>query len=155
PEGLQRLGGIRLDRVRDKRLDKDAASNQTTLAEEDQYLRLRILWGSFWLFLGLGTVVSLNRTSMHRFYRERLREAYVEPLPGRGRHLRLSDVDNPSEGAPYLLISGTLNLLGATRSTDRTWPFLFSSHFCGSEVTGYVETRPYLGWWRDDLAEVA
>src|SRR5262249_17034081 len=125
-----------------------------TLAEADQFVRLRVLWATFWVTLMLGTVVSLNWTSMHGFYRDRLREAYIEPQPGRGRDARLSEVDTPAEGAPYLLLSGTLNLLGDYRSTDSRWPFLFSPLFCGSDVTGYVPTDTYLGP-RDRLADVA
>jgi hypothetical protein len=61
--------------------------------------------------------------------------------------------DNLEMGAPYPLLSGTLNLLGERRSEDRCWPFLFSPLFCGSRVTGYADTRAYLGGF-DDLAQV-
>ncbi len=140
PDWLQWLAGVH--------------ARPRSLAEEDQFFRLRILWGSFWLLVVLGTFVSLNWTSMHGFYRDRLRETYVESLPSRGRNIPMSSVDNAKQGAPYLLISGTLNLLGAYRSEDRTWPFLFSRLYCGSFVTGYVPTGSYLREY-DDLAEVA
>jgi hypothetical protein len=135
--------------------------NWNTLAEEDQYLRLRILCGSGWLFVFLGFLVSLNFTSMHGFYRDRLREHYIVPQPGLGQHIQLSQVSAAYRGPePYPLISATLNLLGDFRSPDAAWPFLFSPRFCGSEVTRCLATAEYL--WRiplltsrDDLAEVA
>jgi hypothetical protein len=128
--------------------------NRPTLAEEDQYLRLRVLQGSFLLLVASGLIFSLNWTSLHRFYRERLAKAYIEPVPGWGRSLPLSDLDNSAEGGPYHLVSGTLNLLGYLRSEERHWPFLFSRHYCGSDVTGYVPTAAYLRPMFDDLAQV-
>ena len=136
------------------RWSRSVSVRPSTVAEEDQTIRLTVLSTSFFIFLGLATIVNLNHSSMHGFYRDRLREAYVESLPNRGRYIRLSELDNASEGAPYPLFSGTLHLRGDHLFADNRWLFLFSPRVCGSEVTGYVQTRTYLGH-RDDLAEIA
>jgi hypothetical protein len=126
---------------------------RSSLAEHDQVARLQVLLLAGVAFLVTGTLVNFNRTSLHDFYQERLTEAYVEPDRDRGVRVPLSQLDNVALGAPFHLISATLNLLGYRRGPERTWPFLFSSLYCGSEPTGYFRARGCLGRF-DDLATV-
>jgi hypothetical protein len=139
PCWLKRLGGVGAD--------------ESSLAAQDQIVRLRVFWASFRLFLLSGLLVSLNWTSMHAFYRARLAEHYIQPHPTKGRRLPLSDLDQVETGAPYPLFSGTLNLLGGRRCDERNWPFLFSPRYCGSWVTDYIPTGADLAGF-DDLGEV-
>jgi hypothetical protein len=72
-------------------------------------------WRRFWWLLGLGGVflvsacVSLNATSLHSFYRDRLAKTFIEPIENQDRTIRLSALDTTARGAPYLLFSATLN----------------------------------------------
>jgi predicted acylesterase/phospholipase RssA len=75
---------------------------------QDQKCRL-------WWLLGLGGVflvsacVSLNATSLHSFYRDRLAKTFIEPIENQDRTIRLSNLDTTARGAPYFLFSATLN----------------------------------------------
>jgi hypothetical protein len=124
------------------------------LVEQDQLTRLQVLLIALPVFLLSGFVVSFNWTSLHRFYRNRLAEAYIEPPPGPDRRIALSKLNNPTAGEPYPLISATLHLLGYRRDDERNWTFLFSPRYCGSEVTGYRTTREALVGGYDDLTSV-
>lgn len=111
------------------------------------------------LFMVLGLGVDINRVSMFYFYRDRLSEAFIVRSSRDGARLevcdelRLADVRGPREapggmpgegpGAPYPLINATVNLPGshATELRGRLADhFLFSPLYCGSAITGYVET---------------
>lgn len=68
-----------------------------------------------WWLLGLGGAflvagcVSMNATSMHSYYRDRLARTFIEPIENDDRTIRLSQLDTTARGAPYPLFSATLN----------------------------------------------
>ncbi|MDQ7251279.1 hypothetical protein [Dongia sedimenti] len=108
--------------------------------------------GRYWL-LGIAVVLALmaypvdvNQTAPLRLYRDSLAETFV-----RDENLReaipLQNL-NASQAAPYHLINAALNLPSSSnpRLRDRLADFfLFSKHWCGSPLTGYVAT----GQWRN------
>jgi hypothetical protein len=99
------------------------------------------------------TLVNINLTSPHRVYRDLLAKTYLlvpegrEPLVGEKPFQKLSEL-SAFENAPYHLINGALNLSKSEnpelrgRASDF---FLFSKHFCGSPILGYVDTQH----WQD------
>jgi hypothetical protein len=116
-----------------------------------------------WLFITLSVaallfilslLIDINRTSLHHFYRDRLSEAYIIKVARdnsdkrvvSNETLRLSQLHEKKNGAPYHLINTTLNVPASTdrylrgRGADL---FLFSKNYVGSEVTGYRETEEY------------
>ncbi len=96
----------------------------------------------------LGFFTNPNGTSLHRFYRKQLVDAF---LPGDGidKNPMLYSLARPGgkkgEVAPYPLINTTLNLQSSNdpnfmgrKSSDY---FLLSPLFCGSKLTKYVSTE--------------
>lgn len=107
------------------------------------------------VFLAASLVIDTNRTSLHHFYRDRLSEAYIVKVDRSqgsatgvvsNEPLRLSQLHEQGNGAPYHLINTTLNVPGSTdrylrgRGADF---FFFSRHHVGSECTGYRKTEEY------------
>lgn len=113
----------------------------------------------------------VNHVSMHRFYRNRLMEAYmpVTLRDDRGREDKTSVSDysvNPpvpakeedadlcllhtigQTKAPYHIVNTTIQTVGSRlpklneRGGDN---FIFSPLFCGSDSTSYVESKNYIG----------
>jgi hypothetical protein len=102
------------------------------------------------LCLVIGWFSNPNILSLHRFYRDRLAEAYLGAVEDVENAPTLAQLDQDKEGnsrrwtAPYPLINTCVNLQGAnddqfkgTKSSDY---FLLSPLFCGSKLTGYIET---------------
>jgi hypothetical protein len=137
----------------------------------DQWARVWwLLGGSVVLLLTTG-VIDLNATSLHRFYRNRLAFAFVEPQQraekGKkskrdvGPEVLLSELNTTAVGAPYHLINASLNRFDSrfgslfeqlddeTKKVDpdrrSTRNFLFSHLYCGSESTDFVPTADYEG----------
>jgi hypothetical protein len=94
----------------------------------------------------------VNKTSFHRFYRDRLSKAYLfNPWDKNGglaielEHadgIKLSELKH--ENAPYHLIHGTLNIQRSKVANMRGRngvSFLFSKHWIGSQLTGYCSTK--------------
>lgn len=92
----------------------------------DQWARVRTLGVALVVFLVLGLWVDINATSLHRFYRNRVAFAYIEPQreqeppkckdsgkywhrTGKDRAAYLSRLDTVDFGAPYHLINATLH----------------------------------------------
>lgn len=122
-------------------------------------------WGLFICFVILflaGLFANPNLISMHRFYRDRLAGAFLRAAGKGDRGLKLAEL-RPEAGAawaPYPLINTCLNLFSlkdkidknnkkdkidnkykdfkGARSTDY---FLLSPLYCGSKLTGYVDTQ--------------
>jgi len=104
------------------------------------------------VFLTASLIIDTNRISLHHFYRDRLSEAYIIKVDRQedkivsNEPLRMSELHNHSNGAPYHLINTTLNVPASTdrylrgRGADL---FLFSRHYVGSETTGYRRTEKY------------
>ncbi|MBF0177409.1 MAG: patatin-like phospholipase family protein [Magnetococcales bacterium] len=110
--------------------------------------------------VGLSLMANINRVSMHRFYRDRLREAFMPPeeIGSASCH---SDIFSLSQLAvfdkekqdkwvsvqkPYHILNTTLN---TTNSTNPKWAgrggenFIFSPLYCGSGATKYKETNKF------------
>jgi hypothetical protein len=97
------------------------------------------------VFLYTRFFLDINKSGMHRFYRDRLSKAYLMD-PRDGVHedeLCLSALDVTRSGAPYHLLNTALNVEGAAdralqgRGADF---FVFSPGWIGSFSTGYCPT---------------
>jgi hypothetical protein len=131
----------------------DRGKGFVSLIDRDQARRVWWLKGSLGVFLVSALLVNLNHTSLHGFYRERLREAYL--LPGGEGDLRLTGLDGTDRGAPYPLLNGTLERspslrewlfgTGPPRPAESSDGFLLSRRRCGSRGTSYRATADYLG----------
>lgn len=118
---------------------------RTVTIEEDQRLRAFIILKSFLVFVVFGFLVNLNSTSPQRFYRRQLGAAYIQTAHPSGQDAPLTDLRQATaKGAPYHLISGTLNMIASNdKKLHPTSGFLFSYLFCGSSVTGFRRTSDY------------
>lgn len=104
---------------------------------------LALVMGGVYLFTR--AFVSINKSGMHSFYRDRLSLAYLFD-PNSLQHaddFRLQDCAPAKSGAPYHLINAALNMPATEnrelkgRATDF---FMFSPRWCGSWQTGYAAT---------------
>jgi hypothetical protein len=113
-----------------------------------------------WAIVGIGAfvyffILDINFTSPHRLYRNKLAEAYlIRPAlkPTKEKpfdeavSVRLSDLGESAERAPYHLLNCALNVPGSAdpqmqgRLADF---FLFSPRYCGSPLTGYERTQKW------------
>jgi hypothetical protein len=125
---------------------------------QDQWSRCKWLVVFLVVFLAFG-LLDLNALSMHRYYRDRVVEAFLVYKEGKDRAIPLSEIDTTRFGWPYHLISTTVSAPGAfsamrkrapsiaaaSPQEDRYWleSFLLSARYCGSHVTGYMETPLY------------
>ena len=103
------------------------------------------------LSLALAVLANINHVSMHRFYRNRLMEAFMP------RQWRKDDAPNPDSypitktpqtAAPYHIVNTNVQLTGSANSKYRVRAgdnFIFSPLWCGSNATGFCETKHYLG----------
>src|SRR4051794_13577340 len=107
----------------------------------------------------------MNRTSLHRFYRNRLMRAYLVPQSPSRADVQLSELKTTARGAPYHLINTTLEL---TRprfldevdeecqkdDVDRRdrQVFLFSRLYCGATATGWVPTKEYESYLKENIS---
>ena len=107
---------------------------------------------AFCLFILTGFFANPNVLTMHRFYRNRLAVAFMK-TGGNGdgalklHELKKDAVTDDCGIAPYPLINACLNLLGREDGDKRKFKglktcdyFTFSPLFCGSKLTGYVDT---------------
>jgi hypothetical protein len=81
---------------------------RSNVIEQDQRHRLYWLLGLGGIFIVSGCI-SLNATSLHSFYRDRLAETFLEPIEDQDRTISLSELDTTANGAPYFLFAATLN----------------------------------------------
>lgn len=105
------------------------------------YLMGLIVWLYNFLF------VSINRFSLHPFYRDRLSRTFlITQKDGKltpADDLKMSELNGPTSTAPYHIINTTLNLQGSTNPqlrSRRSIPFILTKRFCGSDFTGYCPT---------------
>jgi predicted acylesterase/phospholipase RssA len=94
-----------------------------------------------------GFFANPNILTMHRFYRDRLAQAYLRTAGEDCSAMRLSGLKPDKSGwglAPYPLINTCLNALGREdtnfKGTKTCDYFLMSPFYCGSMLTGYTET---------------
>ncbi|MBF0417198.1 MAG: patatin-like phospholipase family protein [Magnetococcales bacterium] len=107
----------------------------------------------------LGFWANINHVSMHRFYRDRLREAFMPSnnqseletfcpsIPSnKADEFALYDLSQRTPAKPYHLINTTMN---TSTSKNPKWAgrggqnFIFSPLYCGSDATGYQSTKTF------------
>jgi hypothetical protein len=129
------------------------------LPEDKKMLRISQLQLSrghaeWWIYLmGLAVwlynflFISINRFSLHPFYRDRLSRTFlITQKDGKlapADDLKMSELNGPKSTAPYHIINTTLNLQGSTNPqlrSRRSIPFILTKRFCGSDFTGYCPT---------------
>ncbi|MEM6723288.1 MAG: patatin-like phospholipase family protein [Bacteroidota bacterium] len=112
----------------------------------DSLINIGVLAG----LLFVGFFANPNALSLHRLYRKRLSDAFLES-GGSHKNVLLTDLalihgEEEDYAAPYPLINTCLNLQAGktddsfmgSKSNDY---FLLSPFFCGSKLTGYLQTR--------------
>ena len=112
-----------------------------------------MLAGAVALSLLTGWVVNLNYISIHRYYRDRLMEAFMPRPDTDGTTAAAVDADQAKlsemsvENGPCHLVNTNLVLVD---SDCRRWrkrggdAFLLSPLYCGSTATGWVPTAGYM-----------
>ncbi len=115
-----------------------------------------VLGTSLVLGFVLSVFADINQVSLHRFYRNRLMEAYM-PSPeelkcGSRKERRYPDnfllKDIKQTEYPYHIINTNLQAVGSASSklSSRGGEnFVFSPCFCGSDSTAFVKTEDYIG----------
>lgn len=108
------------------------------------YLMIAILLGI------MGMITNPNATSFHRFYRQRLADAFLG-FAGVYKNVLLKDlfqVDKKEKrhyNAPYPLVNTCLNLQSSSdenfQGTKASDYFLLSPLYCGAKLTAYVSTK--------------
>lgn len=106
-----------------------------------------------------GFVVNLNYISIHRFYRDRLMEAYMQEVPVvlKGKttsakhsdHLKIHDLYNDDEQtiAPYHLINTNVILVNDDNKKYKNRggdSFVISPGYCGSTATGWNTAEHFM-----------
>jgi hypothetical protein len=110
--------------------------------------------GGIVISMVVGRFSDINHVSMHRYYRDRLLEAYMPTLTedeasfsGADRFF-LKEVETSLRGAPpYQIINTNVTTMGSSNPKYRARGgdcFIFSPCFVGSEATGYFETEEYI-----------
>ena len=108
-----------------------------------------------WLypFLGISLLLALfaniNHLSMHRYYRNRLMEAYfpyqiMERPPQSADQCKISDI--PQTDAPFHIVNTNLQTVGSKNSKLQKRggdSFVFTPLYSGSESTGYSPSNDY------------
>jgi hypothetical protein len=128
-------------------------------------------FGLMWLFAGgflilwlPSRLININKISLHRFYRDRLSRAFQiqhdsnNPIQKAMPFQRISPNDRieltklyDTDGTigPYHIINTNLNQTKELPKNNRDGVFrtgenfIFSKHWCGSSITGYVHTADY------------
>ena len=112
-----------------------------------------VLLVSVAISLVTGWFVNLNYISIHRYYRDRLMEAFMPHPMTDGTTAAAENADKAklsdmcSEHAPYHLVNTNVVLVD---SDDARWrirggdAFLLSPEYCGSSATGWIETDGYM-----------
>ena len=114
-----------------------------------------------WMWLGasivvslvMGVFVNLNYISIHRYYRDRIMEAFMpcvnkagQPAPWtKANQAELSKMC--SKYAPYHLVNTNVVLVDSNDPKRRIRggdAFLLSPRYCGSSATGWVKTAEYM-----------
>lgn len=109
------------------------------------------LYGAAGVSVVLALLANINHVSMHRYYRNRLMEAFMK-IPDDTENNKNPDCcklgDIPQTEYPYHVINTNLQTVGSDqpRLQQRgAESFILSPVYCGSEATGYVPTKEYVG----------
>jgi predicted acylesterase/phospholipase RssA len=109
--------------------------------------------------LGTGLVVNLNHISIHRFYRDRLMEAFMPDLCFALRNrtgvaakcadaARLHEVSPPEDPhGPYHIINTNVVLVNSDQRSYKERGgdnFILSPLYCGSNATGWSPTKDFM-----------
>jgi hypothetical protein len=107
--------------------------------------------------LAYAIYTNINLTGLHRFYRDRLMETFMPdpktiPLDGQAAessadNCDLADFCKKEHDGPFHLINTHVVLLGANKARQRSRggdSFVLSPLFCGSEATGFINTRDWM-----------
>ena len=115
-------------------------------------------WTGLFVALAFSAAIALfaniNNLSMHRYYRNRLMEAFLPDKNPDGSKIdranpdkcRLCDI--PQTAYPYHIINANQQTTGSKTKQLRQRggeSFVFSAEYCGSRSTEYVKTSEYLG----------
>lgn len=111
------------------------------------------LWlqGGLAISLLIGLFAKINHVSMHRFYRDRLMDAYmpfkVAKVSSRDAdQCRMADIC-PDTGTPFPIINTTLQTINSKNAMLEQRGgenFIFSPKYCGSSHTAWIKTDKYL-----------
>lgn len=112
-------------------------------------------WGTLLFSAYMAIFSNVNLVSMHRYYRNRLMEAFMPAFKPAEENSKIQKHDRfcvykekPSSDAPFHIVNTAVNMVGSEntkregRGSDN---FVFSPLFCGAESTGYVQTNQYVG----------
>ena len=123
------------------------------------YIASKIGWSTPVLLVGVGIslatglVVNLNYISIHRYYRDRLMEAFMPNPNVDAKNAAATNADGAelstmcSAYAPYHLVNTNVVLVNSRRPRLRKRggdAFLLSPKYCGSTATGWVKTAAYM-----------
>lgn len=104
------------------------------------------------LSLFTGLLSNVNLVSMHRYYRDRLLEAFMPEFTATSNKASFQNSDKcylkdiEQTGAPYHIINTNMVTVGSHEPKYRARGgdnFIFTPEFVGSEATGYVSTTDY------------
>ena len=119
-----------------------------------------VLFSAFLAIFG-----NVNLVSMHRYYRNRLMEAFMPVLSPTGNSTtpprpdcHLVHKQTPDSDAPYHIINAAVNMVGSddTKRQGRGGDnFVFTPLYCGAESTGYIPTNQYVGNTMDLATAIA
>ncbi len=142
-----------------KQMGGEKLAQALGLSEDKKMLRISQLQLShgqaeWWIYLmGLAVwlynflFVSINRFSLHPFYRDRLSRTFLltqkDGKLAPADELKMSELNGEKSTAPYHIVNTTLNLQGSTNPqlrSRRSIPFILTKRFCGSDFTGYCPT---------------
>lgn len=144
---LRQLGGHKLAAALHLPADKKMLRiSQLQLSKGHAEWWIYLMGLAVWLYNFL--FISINRFSLHPFYRDRLSRTFlITPKDGKlvpADELKMSELNGATSTAPYHIINTTLNLQGSANPqlrSRRSIPFILTKHYCGSDFTGYCQTK--------------
>ncbi|WP_240761611.1 patatin-like phospholipase family protein [Nitrosococcus wardiae] len=124
------------------------------IVNDGDVVRDELLRGGIILSILIGVLANINYVSIHRYYRDRLLEAFMPPVDftdfSAPNKCLLKDV--PQTTAPYQIINTMMMTWNSStpklriRGGDN---FIFTPLFCGAQSTGYAPSTHYLGGTMD------
>lgn len=127
-----------------------------------------VAWTAFWVLVFAAVMTGLftntNYISLHRFYRDRLMEAFMPDWASVVRIDDNGDISGPSQIAdnrrlqdawdprtspgPFPIINANVVLVNSPNRKLRNWGgdcFILTPLFCGSDATGWRKTAKFMG----------